>query len=193
MKEKMKRLRIAGENSKLQVDTLNYEKEIYKRFLSGKLIYRPQEGSDVGRIDMPISALQNPLECAFDLSRCGDSDKYLTISTGYRKEKNSLNANKVEIWLTPRFLVERELETSAMHFRGILNSWHETAPIGIFWTWGGWDNLSDFDYLVTRKMDDFHTENLCKMRTHAEQNRAGNGKDCRGVRNGPLFHVSFED
>lgn len=30
---------------------------IYQRFLKGVLIYRPQEGSDVGRIDLPIVAL----------------------------------------------------------------------------------------------------------------------------------------
>lgn len=35
--------------------------EIYQRFLKGALIYRPQEGSDVGMVTLPIAALRNPL------------------------------------------------------------------------------------------------------------------------------------
>lgn len=165
--------------------------EIYQRFLGGKLIYRPQEGSDVGRIEMPISALQNPLEGTFDLSQCGDTGKYLNISTGYRKEKRPENVNKVEIWFAPRFLIEQELQTTASHFQGIMGNWYDTAPVGIFWTWGRWNNLSDYDYLVTLTMNDFYSDNLYKMRTQAEQNRADDGSGCRGVRNGSLFHVSF--
>lgn len=176
----------------VQLGMTENEKHIYERFLRGRLIYRPQEGSDVGRIDMPISAMQNPLEGAFDLSRCGDTGEFLSISTGYRKRKKLENAKKVEVWLAPRFLIKKELQTKASHFQGIMDLWHDSAPIGIFWTWGGWDNLSDFDYLVTQKVDDFRSDNLYKMRTCAEQNRAGDASDCRGVRNGNLFHFSFE-
>ena len=90
--------------------------EVYERFLKGKLIYKPQEGSDVGRIDLPIAALANPLEGTFDLSKCGDAGNYFSISTGYRKQKIAKNESKVEIWFAPRFLIEKELKTTASHF-----------------------------------------------------------------------------
>jgi hypothetical protein len=117
--------------------------DIYLRFLNGKLIYRPTEGSDVGKIELPIAALSNPLEGEFDLSRCGDTGQYLSINTGYRKGKKTANASKVEIWFVPRFVVEKELRATATHFQKIMTAekWPESAPIGIFWTWGGWDNF----------------------------------------------------
>jgi hypothetical protein len=35
-----------------------------------------------------------------------------------------------------------------------------SAPIGIFWTWGGWDDVVDwYDYLVTENMDQLGTKN----------------------------------
>ena len=46
--------------------------DIYERFLKGVLVYRPTEGSDVGKIELPTAALTNPLGSSFDLSSCGD-------------------------------------------------------------------------------------------------------------------------
>jgi hypothetical protein len=139
--------------------------EIYQRFLRGKLIYKPDPNSDQGKIELPIAALANPLEGTFDLSRCSDTGKYLSISTGFRTGKKPENANKVEIWLTPRFLAERVLNnTAANHYlRSITTpgNWDAAeAPVGIFWTWGGWDNLSYCDHLTTDSMDDLRSENL---------------------------------
>lgn len=133
-------------------------KEIYKRFLKGVLIYRPQEGSDMGKIEMPIADLANPLEGTFDLSKCGDTGNYLSISTGYRKEKKAENVNKVEVWLTPRFLIEKEIQGSASHFTGIIATWDtHKAPFGVFFTWGGWDDLSYYHYATQRAPTDFPT------------------------------------
>lgn len=125
---------------------------IYQRFLKGVLIYRPQQGSDVGRIDLPIAALGNPLEGMFDLSQCGDAGKYLSISTGYRKGMKAENANKVEIWLAPRFLIKKELKTTAAHFQKIMGNWNDNNPVGMFWTWGGWSDLEYYDSLITENM-----------------------------------------
>jgi len=136
------------------------DEEIYQRFLKGVLIYRPQVGSDVGKIELPISALQNPLEGTFDLSQCGDVGNYISISTGYRKEKKAGNANKVEIWFVPRFLIENELQTTASHFQEVFGNWSPTAPVGIFWTWGGWDNLTFMDHAVSQSMDELSDNNL---------------------------------
>jgi hypothetical protein len=137
-----------------------------ERFLRGKLIYRPNLKSDVGRIELPIAALANPLEGTFDLSKCGDAGKYLSISTGYRKGKRPENKEKLEIWFAPRFLIERALNTSAGHFKDIMGEWKDTAPIGIFWAWGGWDELNYYDYIVTENMDQLEENDMyTKWRT----------------------------
>jgi hypothetical protein len=136
--------------------------EIYRRFLNGVLIYRPDGKSDEGRINLPIASLANPLEGTFDLSQCGDTGKHLSISTGYRKVKKAENADKLEIWFTPRFLVEKELQGTASHFQGIFpDKWQNDAPVGIIWSRGDWENRSDnFDYLTTLSMVDISNNNL---------------------------------
>ena len=93
---------------------IGYE-EAYRRFLKGKLIYHPTLGSDVGKIELPIADLTNPLEGTFDLSRCGDIGRHLSIATGYRKAMNPKNVNKVEIWVTPWFLAQRKSDTIVAH------------------------------------------------------------------------------
>src|SRR3990167_3312599 len=141
---------------------------IYERFLKGVLVYRPTEGSDVGKIELPIADLPNPLESTFDLSKCGDAGKYLSISTGYRKVQTPANANKVEIWFTPRFLVDKEMPHLAPnhHMRQVIRSWDSArAPIGIFWTCGGWnatDHMMYCDYLTAESLDVIGSENLLK-------------------------------
>jgi hypothetical protein len=106
-------------------------------------------------ITLPIASLRNPLggypEGTFDLRSCGDSGQYLSISCGYRKLKIAENANKVEIWFVPRFMVFNQNQgqyPTPAYFNGIMSNWPANEPIGIFWTWGGWDNMSYFDYLT---------------------------------------------
>ena len=135
--------------------------DIYERFLKGVLVYRPTEGSDVGKIELPIAALTNPLESTFDLSSCGDTGQRLSIATGYRKGQISSNANKTEVWISPRFLIEKNLEGSASHFKDIMGAWDaKKAPVGLFFTWGGYDTLSRYDYITTQDYDILSSENL---------------------------------
>jgi ankyrin repeat protein len=148
---------------------------IYQRFFSGVLVYQPEPGNDAGRINMPIAALANPLEGTFDLSQCGDAAKYLSISTGYRKAVKPENANKTEIWLAPRFLIEKELATTARHFNDLIATWRVEAPIGFFWSWGGWDNMSWFDYLTTESLESLGTENLYEKWKKSEMWRSKRG------------------
>lgn len=143
--------------------------DIYKRFLKGVLVYRPTEGSDVGKIELPIASLINPLESTFDLSSCDDAGKYLSIATGYRKGQISSNANKIEVWLAPRFLIEKDLQGAAKYFAPIMSTWDaKTATIGVFFTWGGWDYLGWYDYLTSKTPDHLSSENLYKNLTEAQ-------------------------
>jgi len=160
----------------LKIGAACLEKIVYPKFLNGVLVYRPQEGSDVGRIDMPIAALSNPLEGTFDLSRCGDAGKYLSISTGYRKTVKLENTNKLEIWIAPRFLIKRALATTAGHFREIEGIWASSAEIGIFWNCGDYDNLTWYDYLISQDIDNLSKNNLYVNWTYASAGALANDK-----------------
>lgn len=131
---------------------------IHERFLKGALIYRPTLERDNGKIELPIASLVDPLKSTFDLSQCGDAGQYLTISTGYRKEKIAANANKYEVWIIPKFVVENELSGTASHYRDIMDKW--TAPYGIFYTWGGWEDLTWYDYLIELSPEEISSRDL---------------------------------
>ncbi|MBA3814719.1 MAG: hypothetical protein H0X26_09635, partial [Alphaproteobacteria bacterium] len=43
--------------------------------------------------------------------------------------------------------------------------WKEdTAPVGIFWRWGHWNNLTWYDHLTTASLDDISSKNLYENR-----------------------------
>jgi hypothetical protein len=130
----------------------------YLRFLNGVLIYKPNK-NDVGMVTLPIAKLANPLEGTFDLLQCGNAGRYLRIATGLRTDVKK--DSKVEIWFTPRFLVESNLKASASHFQPIFGNWDARNAVGIFWSWSGY-GLKNFDYLTTQTMDELGSENLYK-------------------------------
>jgi hypothetical protein len=79
------------------------------------------------------------------------------------------------------------------HIRAISGNWDAArAPIGIFWTWGGWnegDQMAYCDYLTTESMDEAASENLLK-----KYQKASWGASVRGRARGPeaqKFHISF--
>ena len=149
---------------------------IYERFLRGKLIYRPTAGSDVGKVELSIADFvtrgQNPLESTFDLSGCGDASTYLSISTGYRKGKISVNSTKVEVWITPKFLIQsgititpgilrNRISGPAAHYHPIVEGWNSTAaPLGLVYNWGGYEDLTWFDYLTSESLEGITSKNL---------------------------------
>ena len=132
--------------------------EVYRRFVRGVLIYKQGTAEEVR---LPIAALADPLDGVFDLSRCGNTGNHLSIATGFRKAKKAENANRLEIFFAPRFLIEQNIAGSAAHFGHIMGGWVAVnAPVGIFHNWGDWDDLAYFDYLTTRTFDELGTQNL---------------------------------
>jgi hypothetical protein len=164
--------------------------EIYRRFLNGKLIYKPDPESDEGKVELRIADLEDPLNGTFDLSRCGDAGKDLSITTGYRRGKKPENSSKVEIWFAPRFLVKGELNTTSKHFKRIFHKWKETAEVGMFWTWGGRAvDDPDMDYLVSENID-----NLSKINLYENWKKSAGVGRLLWVHRAILiasFHVSF--
>ncbi len=155
--------RLVGSDVVIPEVARGYE-EVYLRFIKGKLVYRPDDASDIEKIEMPIAALVNPLEGTFDLSKCGDTGKYLSIATGYRKTKKVENKSKLEIWLSPYFLIAKELATTAGHYKAIMGLWDSTkAPLGMFFNWGEWDNLDWYDSLTTNSISEIQNKNLLTL------------------------------
>ena len=137
--------------------------DIYQRFLRGVLIYKPNKDNDVGRVDLPIASLLNPLESTFDLSRCGDAGQYLSVSTGYRREATkSANPTKWEVFITPKFLIEGYKTTTAAHYAPICNSsW--TAPFAVIQDYGGWTDINWYWYHVSLTDEKLNTKNLYEI------------------------------
>ncbi|HUX80474.1 MAG TPA: F-box protein [Alphaproteobacteria bacterium] len=192
---------IRANAKKLVCDYFNIEeknKDVFWQLFKGKLIYKPDPDSDMGRVDLFISSLPNPLGGEFDLSNCGDTKQYLSLNMGYRKVQNPANARKTELWITPRFLVENEMAQLSRnhHIKEIIGEWDAVkAPIGIIWTWGGWNgyDMVYCDYLTKESMVEFSSENLLKKhrksaQTRPEEERPGYDGDL-GV--GEKFHISF--
>lgn len=169
--EKQHQLTVARPlNMPIPVIATGYEEE-YRVLMRGKLIYKPDPNNDTGRIEMFIADMINPetLEGEFDLEGrgCDDAWKCFSINTGYRKSKKVENKDKVEIWFVPRFLVEKDLQKRGMftsslakHLQPIMDKWPTIAPIGIFWTWGGFGGLGWYDYLTDKTTSEISKENL---------------------------------
>ena len=145
--------------------------DVYLRFIRGKLIYKTG-GFFIKTIEIPILSLSNPLEGTFDLSRCGDVGKYLSISTGYRKSKISTNNYKVEVWIVPKFIMEQSLGTSANHFDDIISKW--TSPFGMFWN-NGSDDLYHYRYVIDTPFDVIFSNSLFSLVSDAQESPCGHG------------------
>lgn len=127
--------------------------EFYLRFIKGKLTYRLNPDSDVGKIELPFAALTNPLEGTFDLSQCGDAGQYLSISTGSPKQEKSTNSNTRKVWIIPRFMIKKELLDTTQLLRPSLPEW--TLPsslIDMFSKCGALELTSD-NFLIILDME----------------------------------------
>lgn len=160
--------------------------EIYKRFYNGRLIYKKGQPDEVV---LPFSGLSNPLEGTFDLSRCGDAGRYLSIATGYKQSKNPANASKVEVWIAPKFLIERNYATQ---MSGVVIQWTSTsAPIGLFWTWGGSEASAGCDYLTTETVDNISANNIYENWRHSRRGETDYFVTVRVQAEMLVPHISF--
>ncbi len=153
--------------------------DVYRRFMNGKLVYKPNKDNDVGLIELPIAMLLNVLEGTFDLSRCGNAERYLSINTGYKNEQRIEERSKLEIWFVPKFVVEKQLRGSARYIQPLISArswgidpWME-EKIGIFYTYPWCSYLRDlhFDYLTTESVKSLENQNLLELWEKAHRNR----------------------
>jgi len=173
--------------------------DILNQFLKGKLMYKPNKRNDEGKIEFKISDLKNPFSGQFDLSKCRGANEYLAIMTGFRKGKVEENKSKVEIWIAPYASIEKFKDSTAKHFAPILEKWDEkTAPLGLFYTWGGWDAREWSEYLTNKTTTQISNKNLYEnwQETHRSPGNAPYIFTCwpfhyAGQSISKLYHVSF--
>lgn len=121
-------------------------RDIYEKFLSAKLIYKPNINNNEGMIEFKFLDLTNSLEGEFDLSRCGDISKYLSINTGYRRQERSKSHNNlVEYWITPTFMIERDLQTQTSYMKDVWDKIKD-SPITLIITFSSWP-IHDYWYM----------------------------------------------
>lgn len=116
--------------------------EEYLSFLKGKLVYKPNRDNDEGRREFRIGVLANPLSGTFDIQGCRDSDKYLSVSTGFRTGKNPANENKLEVWIVPQFVLQKD--PRAVAYNDFLQTLDEyrNKPFVVLFNAGGCELLS---------------------------------------------------
>lgn len=132
----------------------------YQEFLNLKLVYKPHPHNDTGRIVFSVKDLENPLEGQFNLSRCRDASKHVSIATGFRKGINPENKNKVEMWFVPRFIVEQNLDNKECSFNLIWKKWPPDRVVGVFVTYGSWVLNNVFFYEVKKNNTELNNYTL---------------------------------
>ena len=111
-------------------------------------MYKPNKDNDEGRKEFRISDLANPLSGTFDISGCGDSDQHLSISTGFRTGQNPANQNKLEVWIVPQFVLQKDPRAKLYNKFLQKQERHRGKPFAVLFNWGGWKG-DDFDHGVT--------------------------------------------
>ena len=134
------------------------DKNTYQTFVNAGLIYRPDPGSDERMITLRT---KDPFG-TYDLSRCGDTHKYLNITKDIELFWQVDKQNpKLNILLAPYDLIKNYLDTTTKNFKGIMQYWNkDTAPGAIFWRWGGEENFGNFAYLISASLIDISSDNL---------------------------------
>ena len=127
---------------------------IYQIFLNGKLVFKPEQNSEEGKIEQLFSNLAHPFNVVFDLSECDNDYQHLKITTSPRsffeiEERD----NQLNILIAPHFLIDKLISTTAKPFKCIMNYWYkDRAPFGIFLRMGDWEESSTFLYITTNSI-----------------------------------------
>ena len=135
---------------------------------SGTLSYTDPETKEVKR--MKISDFEDPLNGTFDLSGCGDRHSKVRITTSVEEffKVGGENEDRLVVLANTHDLIHG---LHAEKFEGIKNWDPVVAPVGLFWRWGNWEDLSWYDYLTTSSIDDVASvdlyENWAKSRPTA--------------------------
>ena len=130
------------------------DEKAFQIFLNGKLVYKPNENNDEGKIEWLFSKLGTPHNGVFDLSGLGEVDKYVRITTSISTffEVEVRNNAKWNILIAPHYLINQFTSTTAKPFTVIMPDWKDKAPVGIFCRMSHWMTEDGFEYLTTKSI-----------------------------------------
>lgn len=147
--------------------------DVLNNFLKGKLVYKSPTDTT---IEWKISDLKNPFAGMFKLSEWEDKNKVLAIKTGIHEKNIDPKNNIIELWLAPRFMVEKFIKSSTKHFLEPMMTWtfpgmdlwnKDTAPMGIFYNLREWDHQKRNDYLIHENLASISSRNLYENWCHS--------------------------
>lgn len=64
----------------------------------------------------------------------------LSISTGFRTGKNPANQNKLEVWIVPQLVLQKDPRAKPYNELLQKQERHLGKPFAVLFTWGGWDD-----------------------------------------------------
>lgn len=120
--------------------------DVYQRFIKGKLIFDNTKGQESKFL------LDKFSEGEFNLRKLKTTfndvsytvSNHIRIKIGFRKQVE--REAKLTIWLTPKFLLERQPD----------HPWNKvdwnSNDVGIFWTWGFYD-IGSFEYQTSKNFN----------------------------------------
>ena len=106
-------------------------------FYKGVLLYKdPNDGKE---ITLRVSELKEPFKGTFDLSACGNTANKLVITTSVDRffKVKAENEERVVILITPRHVVEEEINSSAQPFSPFWPNGMQAGLLSPFSTNGG--------------------------------------------------------
>ncbi len=139
------------------------DEKAFQIFLNGKLVYKPNENNDEGKIEWLFSKLEKLHNGVFDFSKLGEIYNYLRITTSISTffEVEDVNNYKLNVIIVPHYLINKFISTTAKQFAGIMPSWDkDTAPVGIFWRMSCWKDILGFYYLTTESIAELSDKNM---------------------------------
>ncbi len=129
------------------------DEAIFQIFSKAKLVYKPDQNSDKGKIELLFSEFANPFNDTFDLSKCGNANEYIRITTSpsafLAVEDTYGNSFKTIVLIAPHFLINKYKynSTTPKHFEQTLQNWNKAeVPFGIFY---GSSASSDYSNVKT--------------------------------------------
>lgn len=147
----------------------NISEDNYLLLKGIKVVYKSDPANNLGMKIFKIPAFSSPFDFQFVLSECGEAGKHVCIKTGYRRESTQDHQDKTVIWITPRCMVVKDLETIAPYYKRIMHEWLPEVPFGLFYVWGNWYDLNWYSHLVTQRPPQINIMNCYQLFAKADQ------------------------
>ncbi len=135
---------------------------IFQRFFNGVLQYRPDPTNNDDMVTLYFSHFKkNLFNGTFGRPECVAAADMPLVTTSL-SDFFAPHPDQVVIGFFPHFRAERIVASTPNHpFKAIMGNWDKNiAPVGIFWRWGSWNDLTWYDYLTQSSLADISSRDL---------------------------------